>query len=125
MTLAHADANSSTNCILLGAIPLVGGVMGVCLVKKLEKMVFFCYGGMVGLTVGHFVYVIGVSHLESAYKIDHILCSFCFSYGFWTLLTTSKAIKNPEWAAWVTPCMLNLKHPCIPSDGSLSMDDIS
>jgi hypothetical protein len=159
MTLAHADANSSTTCILLGIIPLVGGVVGVCLVKKLEKMVFFCYGGMVGLTVGHFVYVIGVSHLESAYKIDHSLCydgtlvlflilggivavkledkilavatsivgSFCFSYGFWTLLTTSKAIKNPEWAAWVTPCMLNIKHQCIPSDpdGSLSMDDIS
>lgn len=154
MSLAKVST-TTTSCLVLGLVPLAGGLLGLCLVQKLVKLTFFCYGGMVGMSIGHFVYVLGVSHLENHFKIDHALCyygtlvilailgglvaikledkilavataiagSFCFSFGFWTFLT-SAAKLSPKWSAWITPCMLDADSPCLEkiknalSDGS-------
>lgn len=43
------------NCVVLGVVPLVGGVAGVCILNKIKRLAFFILGAAVGAAAGYYI----------------------------------------------------------------------
>ena len=73
------------NCWVLSLLPLVGGIVTGCIVRKTLKLAFFLVGAAVGAVFGFYAYNLGLNHYEvhsgpvdwvkwACYIIPSLLC---------------------------------------------------
>ena len=137
--MTHAPA--LYNCYALGIAPVVGGLIGAGILRKIEKLTFFGLGAIIGGCVGYYLYILFINNLQQTHKLNPDLCEYgtiilpallcgCFAVKIEKkILAVSTAIIgglalsvgidllilvkiDERFAAWIHPCMFKVEHAC-------------
>lgn len=64
------------NCWALGLVPVLGALIGVVILKKIERLTFFILGAGIGTCIGYYLYIFIFANLEQSHHWNHDLVNY-------------------------------------------------